>query len=248
MPYSVAEATVTSQSPDQLKEQIAVLLVRIAALQAQLATQQKPVNLQNGRCIQMYYISRTLGVGDTDGVHKDVSELQEVLTIYGDYTYGVKTGYFGEVTKNALIKWQTRNGLPASGHLDEQSRTKINTHCSFIDESYKAPPLESSTTTPYVGSAPMTVSHLIGNVGSPIMFTFSFRGLGDQWVDYGDGSRDNVTCAQWKTDTDMCLKMNTLYHTYTKAGTFTVSYMERDVGAKGTIDQTILTKKITIQK
>lgn len=51
----------------------------------------------------------------------DVIELQKILISEGFLNYKV-TGYFGALTKTALIKWQTKNNLPVTGIFDSNSR------------------------------------------------------------------------------------------------------------------------------
>merc|ERR1711904_332836 len=55
----------------------------------------------------------------------EVEELQRYLQEEGFYTssYGV-TGYFGPITKQALIKWQKANGVLATGNFGGMSRAK----------------------------------------------------------------------------------------------------------------------------
>lgn len=65
------------------------------------------------------------------------------------------------------------------------------------------------------GTAPLTV-----------IFTVGFLGLGNYWVEFGDGTRADTTCAQWKPETDACLKMDTITHTYSAPGTYTATYID----------------------
>jgi len=55
----------------------------------------------------------------------EVEELQRYLQEEAFYTssYGV-TGYFGPITKQALIKWQKANGVLATGNFGGMSRAK----------------------------------------------------------------------------------------------------------------------------
>ena len=50
--------------------------------------------------------------------HGDVKELQEVLKSKGYFTYHTSTGYFGSITKDALIRFQRDHNLPATGIAD----------------------------------------------------------------------------------------------------------------------------------
>ena len=58
---------------------------------------------------------RTLNEGMS---HNDVKELQDVLKGKGYFTYHTSTGYFGSITKDALIRFQRDNNLPATGVAD----------------------------------------------------------------------------------------------------------------------------------
>jgi hypothetical protein len=55
----------------------------------------------------------------------EVEELQRYLRDEGFYTssYGI-TGYFGPVTKQAVIKWQKANGVLSTGNFGGMSRAK----------------------------------------------------------------------------------------------------------------------------
>ena len=50
--------------------------------------------------------------------HNDVKELQDLLKSKGYFTYHTSTGYFGSITKDALIRFQKANNLPATGIAD----------------------------------------------------------------------------------------------------------------------------------
>jgi uncharacterized protein YcgL (UPF0745 family) len=59
--------------------------------------------------------------------HPDVSKLQERLRDEGYYTYPQITGYFGPITKEALIKYQKANNIkPAEGYFGPITRSKMN--------------------------------------------------------------------------------------------------------------------------
>lgn len=57
-----------------------------------------------------------------------VSELQKVLIAQGYLVLktGLPTGWFGPMTRAALIKWQRANGIPATGFFGPLSRAKMN--------------------------------------------------------------------------------------------------------------------------
>lgn len=59
---------------------------------------------------------RTLKEGAS---HSDVKELQDILKGKGYFTYHTSTGYFGSITKEALIRFQADANLPKTGIADE---------------------------------------------------------------------------------------------------------------------------------
>ena len=99
---------------------------QIAALQAQLAQNQNggQTTVDNSQnCLvlgqQLQYRSRD---SQTNG---DVSSLQDFLQSQG-YLSSEPTGYFGLVTRRAVIAFQKANGLSANGVADAATRAKIN--------------------------------------------------------------------------------------------------------------------------
>lgn len=61
----------------------------------------------------------------TNSKNTDVKELQKILIANG-FLKTEATGYFGKLTKEALIKWQRKNNLPATGYFGEMTRNLIN--------------------------------------------------------------------------------------------------------------------------
>ncbi len=78
-----------------------------------------------------YQFDTNLSLGNSGN---DVLELQKVLNkdidtqvaISGNGSKGNETTYFGNLTQIALIKYQTKHSLPATGILDETTRIYIN--------------------------------------------------------------------------------------------------------------------------
>jgi hypothetical protein len=67
--------------------------------------------------------SRFFGLGDT-GV--DVVNLQKHLILKKYFTYKTATGYFGPITKTALIKFQKDNNiLPSTGYFGPKTKAKL---------------------------------------------------------------------------------------------------------------------------
>ena len=57
---------------------------------------------------------------------KDVGELQKILIAEKLLNIDAPTLYFGPLTRAALIAWQTKNGVPATGILGSLSRAILN--------------------------------------------------------------------------------------------------------------------------
>ncbi len=58
---------------------------------------------------------------------EDVKRLQLLLIQQGFLADGLSTGYFGQFTKSAVVKFQTKYGLPTTGYFGPMTRAKINT-------------------------------------------------------------------------------------------------------------------------
>lgn len=117
--------------------QLQALLQQVAQLQAQLLQLQGGTQTAVNSCTQ---ITHLLTMGSTDATtNGDVSKLQKYLAYDDYYNYGIVTGYFGQVTLDAVRKWQdTENfyeeyGTPAGrGVVGERSRAKIAESCNFV--------------------------------------------------------------------------------------------------------------------
>lgn len=71
-----------------------------------------------------YQFNTNLKVGSRGA---DVTALQDFLTATGHYTYGVSTGYFGNVTKAAVAAYQSAKGIsPAVGFFGPLTRASVN--------------------------------------------------------------------------------------------------------------------------
>ncbi len=147
-----------------------------------------------------------------------VSALQQFLGVN-------PTGYFGAQTKAAVQNWQTGHGISAIGSVGPATRKAMG--CWGAVSTNNSNWLAASLA---YGTAPLTVT-----------FTPAFAGLGDHWIEFGDGTRASTSCAESKPDTDRCIRMNTLTHTYTTAGTYVATYKEQNTKA-----DTIGTATITV--
>ena len=98
---------------------VAELQAQINALMAQLAS------LSGGSVSTGTSITSDLTIGSSGA---QVSALQSALVSQGHLVMpaGVAMGYFGSLTKAAVMKWQAANGVPATGYFGPISRAKFN--------------------------------------------------------------------------------------------------------------------------
>ncbi len=107
---STASAATTTPSSTTVS-QLEMLLKRIAELQAQLAALRGEV-------------ADILKSDYAEGAQSDdIKKVQELLATDPTlYPSGRVTGYFGPMTKEAIERFQERNGLEVTGRLDEPTR------------------------------------------------------------------------------------------------------------------------------
>lgn len=66
--------------------------------------------------------TRNFSIGDSGA---DISSLQSTLIAQGYLPIANPTGYFGQLTSEALAKWQTASGLPGTGYFGPLTRAKL---------------------------------------------------------------------------------------------------------------------------
>ena len=77
---------------------------------------------------------------------EDVTQLQQVLVGAGYLSSDLVTGYFGESTKNALIRWQVSRGVsPAAGYFGALSRRLLSNSGSSSNSSVSVTNYVSNT-------------------------------------------------------------------------------------------------------
>jgi hypothetical protein len=122
-----APSFASADTASDLQAQINSLLATISSLQAQLAASTGGSTVSTG-----YTFNTDLTVGST-GV--DVQNLQKVLNSSADTKVastgagspGNESTYFGSLTKNAVIKFQTKYGIsPNAGYVGPITRAKLN--------------------------------------------------------------------------------------------------------------------------
>lgn len=100
---------------------IAVLQAKIKELTDQLVLL-KATTLGNNAAIAPFLNNLSVGTRADD-----VTRLQFILIGEGFLAQGLSTGYFGQLTKAAVIKFQTKHGLPATGFFGPMTRAKVET-------------------------------------------------------------------------------------------------------------------------
>ena len=157
-------------------------------------------------------ISSYMGVGATG---TDVSTLQQAL--------GVSvTGYFGSLTKAALMQWQSAHSISATGYVGPQTRAAFNGWCDQGGGTSVGGSGDTTTSStdfsanPTSGTAPLSVYFRYNNVSSQ----------NDNYsIDFGDGTSGTLTyvippCAGSASN---CSDYAGISHTYASNGTYTAT-------------------------
>jgi len=109
-----------STSADYSTYSIEQLEALITKLQKQLAEMKK-----GAKC---FVSDKELSIGDgegDDGFAEDVRRLQEFLREKGHLKYK-STGYFGKLTRAAVVAFQKASGIPQNGMFDDETREKAH--------------------------------------------------------------------------------------------------------------------------
>jgi len=122
-PYSftVSIAGSNDQSDQDIVQK---LLDQIASLKKQIADLQKALG-QNGSNSSCVVLNSNLHLGLKND---EVACLQQALKDQGEgiYPEGLVTGYFGSLTKSAVIRFQEKYNIPNTGFVGPLTRQKIN--------------------------------------------------------------------------------------------------------------------------
>jgi len=171
---------------------VAILLPILASAQEN----QPPVN---GYCPRLYSdLQRGDRDSNTDG---QVTELQKFLTDYYDLNYeDYVTGYFGRLTQQNVIRFQTEQGLPAFGYVGPLTRAAIARVCGGSGGT-------TFSASPTSGAVPLRVVFRAGVEWSSAYF-----------VDFGDGQSSPLrnNCPD---DRGAC-GQPTAEHVYSNPGTY----------------------------
>jgi len=131
----VAPAQAQSTSTASLMETLKTLLAKVAELQAEMAKVRGEV--QEARSDVRAALKDGLKEGMTD---EDIKEIQELLaTDPSIYPEGLVTGYYGNLTKNALKRFQNKHSLTETGVIDDETRDLLE---EYLGERFngKVPP------------------------------------------------------------------------------------------------------------
>jgi peptidoglycan hydrolase-like protein with peptidoglycan-binding domain len=200
-------------SIDDIQSQIAALLRQVSALQEQIKalqnTQTTPPQ-EEGIWIPKHRIcallNRNLNVGISGD---DVKGLQEFLAEQG-YLTASATGYFGQLTAQAVARWQASEGVSAVGSFGPLSRERLKAWCGGGG----APNKERFSASPTRGEAPLTVLFETWLSGFRVN-TVSYV------IDYGDGTSERA--ADCPAPADACVSPGQNKHTYAANGTYTAT-------------------------
>jgi len=132
----------SAQTVDQLQAQIAALLAQIQALQSQVA---------GGSASTSSATSCTFTRDLTVGMKGD-----DVKCLQGYLKVSPQSGYFGPLTKAAVKKWQSENGLPSTGYFGPMSRAKYSALVAVVTPT--TPTTPTTSTTPSTSSTPSTTT------------------------------------------------------------------------------------------
>ena len=118
----VATTTATTTPPATGGSTIAALLAQLAKL-TELFNNLKAQMM--GVTAEIKELRGDIKEGMTDA---DVKTIQELLASDPSiYPRGLVTGYFGPMTKEAIMRFQTRNGLEVTGEINEETRAALDT-------------------------------------------------------------------------------------------------------------------------
>ena len=201
-----------------LLAKVAELTAQIRALQGQVGTDAVITTITDAvanagfRHRVCALLERNLSVGMTGD---DVRSLQEFLRTEG-YLSAQATGYFGELTRDALMRWQASEGVVSSGSaqatgwglLGPRTRERIKAWCGgWVNK-------ERFSATPTQGAAPLTVTfNTWVSAFQPQSVSYA--------IDYGDGTSEPASLCNAPADAGQSPGQNT--HTYTANGIYTAT-------------------------
>lgn len=206
--------SVSALTADDVQVQIQRLMAQISELTAQITRLRGQVgNMDSsvGTALMPSFqhricnvLARNLAAGAQGD---DVRGLQEYL-YENKFLSVAPTGYFGQMTQEAVRKWQTQEGVQAVGAFGPISRERIKKWCGgFVNK-------ERFSATPQRGNAPLAVTFY--------SYVSGFRPLSDYYtIEFGDGTSERASHCM--APTDFCSDPGTNTHTYSSNGTYTAT-------------------------
>ena len=105
-----------------------------------------------------FYSNLTLG---SNG--RDVVALQALLKLRGHSTNS--DGYFGSVTRSAVMSYQRNNGIPSTGYVGALTRASLNSSCNIPTTAIIPTEVTQTTTvTPVINNSAFNLLPVDGNV------------------------------------------------------------------------------------
>lgn len=208
VPASALTADDVQTQIQRLMAQISELTAQITRLRGQAGNMDSSVgaalmpSFQHRIC---NILNRNLAAG-AEG--DDVRGLQEYL-YENKFLSVAPTGYFGQMTQEAVRKWQTQEGVQAVGAFGPLSRERIKKWCGggFVNK-------ERFSASPTRGDAPLAVTFY--------SYVSGFRPQSDYYtVEFGDGTSERASHCM--APTDFCSDPGTNTHTYSSNGTYTAT-------------------------
>lgn len=83
-----------------------------------------------------YIFTKELSVGSESS---EVRQLQLTLRAFGHFTYGSATGYYGPITRDAVLSYQRKKGLPLTGTVEAATRFALNGDLGTYDPNVYIP-------------------------------------------------------------------------------------------------------------
>jgi peptidoglycan hydrolase-like protein with peptidoglycan-binding domain len=133
----VSPATVRAQTTTATTD-VSSLITLLQSLMKQVEELQKQLSSLRGEVQQ---VRAELRAGLREGVENDdVKKIQELLaTDPTIYPKGLVSGYYGPLTKEAVMAFQKRHGLPETGVVDEATRKLLQDYLNKKTDKVVAP-------------------------------------------------------------------------------------------------------------
>lgn len=223
-----------------VQSQIAALRQKIADLTAQMTrlegqTSQSMSGWMPGSTVPGTHricsvLSRNLDRGSEGD---DVRGLQEFL-YENKFLTVAPTGYFGQMTADAVKKWQSNEGVSAIGAFGPMSRERLKMWCGGNQGG------DILSASPQKGTAPLSVT-FVSKIGDGTTRPSAYDGQ-DTVLDFGDGSEAQwISCgSEANAMQKRCANPVKVSHTYANNGTYTATLKKTGGFCAGTCPETVL--------